>query len=162
MNAIYNLIFIIFLMIMLVAFDYMYSISDILTSQINGTIMSQFPNTITTMAMNTYGATRDMIYSLVTMIVVPFLLFLTFTSSFINRNQNIIVYLIQVIGLLMITPLAIYMFSEVLTQLLSVSILDTAYMAQVYFTNFMFILIVNSLMGLASFIFVQRTATVTG
>ena len=96
------------------------------------------------------------------MIVVPFLLFLTFTSSFINRNQNIIMYLIQAIGLLMLTPMVIYMFSEVLTNLLGISILDTHYMAQIYFTNFMFILIVNSLMGLASFIFVQRTATVSG
>lgn len=160
MNSIYNLIFIIFLMVILVAFDYLYSITDILTNQINGTIMAQFPNTITTMAMTSYGATRDMLYSLVTMIVVPFLLFLTFTSSFINKNQNIIVYLIQTIGLLMLTPLAIYMFSELLTDLLSVSILDTDYMAQVYFSNFMLILIVNSLMGLASFIFVQKTAAV--
>ena len=153
------MIFIVFLLVMLVAFDYLYSIGDILTTQINNVIPN---NTITAMALHTYQATRDMLYSLVTMIVVPFLLFLTFTSSFINRNQNIIMYLIQAIGLLMLTPMVIYMFSEVLTNLLGISILDTHYMAQIYFTNFMFILIVNSLMGLASFIFVQRTATVSG
>ena len=158
-NGIYNMIFIIFLMVMLVAFDYMYSISDILTTQINSTISGgSFANPITTMAMTSYGNTRDMLWSLVTGIVVPFLLFLTFTSSFINRNQNIIMYLIQVIGLLMITPLCIYIFSNLLTNLLGVTILNPAYMAQVYFSNFMFILIVNTIMALASFIFVQRTA----
>ena len=161
MNAIYNLIFILFLFIILIAFDYMYSTTDILTSQINSTIMATYPNPITTIGMNSYMATRDMLYSLVTMIVTPFLLFLTFISSFINRNQNIIVYLIQVVGLLMLTPMAIYMFSELFTALLGVSILDTHYMASVYFANFMPLLVINSLMGLASFIFVQKTATVT-
>lgn len=159
MNGIYNLIFILFLFIILVAFDYMYSISDILTGQINATIT---PNPITAMAYTSYGATRDMLYSLVTGIVVPFLLFLTFTSSFINRNQNIIMYLIQVIGLLMITPLCIYVFSDLMADLLNITILDPAYMSQVYFTNFMFILIANTIMALASFVFVQRTAVVSG
>jgi hypothetical protein len=98
-----------------------------------------------------------MMYSLITGIVVPFLIFLSFTSSFVNRNQNIIMYLIQVIGLLMITPLCIYIFSDVLTQLMSVSILDAAYASSVYFSNFPYILIANTLMALASFIFVQRT-----
>ena len=151
-----NTMFIIFLFIILVAFDYMYTISDILTNQINATVA---PNPITTMAYKSYGAQRDMLYALVVNIMVPFLLFLTFISSFINRNQNIVMYLIQVVGLLMLTPLAIYMFTEMLTNLLSVSILDPAYIANLYFTNFMYILIANTFMGLASFIFVQRTAT---
>jgi hypothetical protein len=152
------MLFIVFLFIIMVAFAYVYSISDILTAQINAVIA---PNPITTMAFNAYATTRDMLYMLMTMVVTPFLLFLTFTSSFINKNQNIIMYLIQVIGLLMLTPMVIYIFSEVLTQLLSISILNPAYMASVYFSNFMLLLVVNSLMGLVSFIFVQRTATVS-
>jgi uncharacterized protein Veg len=149
------MLFIVFLLVVLIAFDYMYSISDILTSQINSHIDA---NPITTMAYNNYGTVRNMLYSLVTGVVVPFLLFLTFTSSFINRNQNIIMYLIQVIGLLMITPIVIYTFGDVLTNMLNITILDTAYMAQIYFTNFMYILVANMLMGLASFVFVQRAA----
>jgi hypothetical protein len=140
-------------MIILVAVDYTYSISDIMVNQINGTIA---PNPYTAIGYNSYFTVRNMMYSLITGIVIPFLIFLSFTSSFINRNQNLVMYLIQVIGLLMITPLCIYLFSDVLTQLLSISILDAAYASSVYFSNFPYILIANTLMAFASFIFVQR------
>jgi len=156
-NGVYNLIFIVFLLIMLVAFDYVYSIADIIINQINVTIT---PNHYSTIGYNSYTTVRDFMYSIVTGIVVPFLLFLTFISSVINKNQNIIVYLIQVIALLMLTPLAIYMFGDLMTNLLNVSILDTHYMATLYFTNFPYILIANSLMALLSFMFVQRPAAV--
>lgn len=158
MNAIYNMIFLVLIFAVLVGFDYLYSIGDIMTDQINAIVP---PNNITTAAFNGYEASRDMLYTLVTSIVAPFLIFLSFFSSVVNRNQNIIMYLIQVVAILMVTPLVIYVFSELLTNLLSVSILDPAYMATLYFSNFMIILVANSLMGLMSFIFVQRTATVT-
>lgn len=158
LNGILNLIFIVFVMIILVAVDYTYSISDIVVNQVNSTIT---PNPYTAIGYNSYANVRNMMYSLITGIVVPFLFFLTFISSFINRNQNVIMYLIQVVGLLMLTPLAIYMFSEVLTQLMSVSILDANYASSVYFSNFPYILIANTLLAIVSFVFVQRTATTT-
>lgn len=141
-------------MIILVAVDYTYSIGDIMVNEINSTIT---PNPYTAIGYASYATVRNMMYSLITGIAVPFLVFLSFTSSFVNRNQNVIMYLIQVIGLLMLTPLCIYLFSDMLTQLLSISILDAAYGSSVYFSNFPYILIANTLMALASFMFVQRT-----
>lgn len=174
MNGVLNTIFIIFLFIVLIAFDYMYSMSDIITDQLNSSIAASFNinttnstiaqgglNTISQDASSMYGEMRDLLYSVVTGIMVPFLLFLTFFSSFVNRNQNAIMYLCQVIAILMILPLCVYVFSDLFTNLTSISILDSAYMASIYFQNFMGILLVNGLLAVASFIFVQRANTVS-
>jgi hypothetical protein len=155
MNGIRNAMFIIIMMMFLVAVDYVYTIGDQLTNQINAHILS---NPITTAAFISYGATRNLIYSAVTGVMVPFLIFLSFTSSFINRNQTVVTYMIQAISVMLITPLLIFLFAQVFTNLLAVSILDTQYMATTYFNNFLYIMVTNMLLALASFVFVQKGA----
>lgn len=140
----------------LVAFDYLYTISDRLA---NGVFAVIATNDITNAGFAAYAATRNLMYSLVTGIFVPFLLFLSFTSSFINRNQNMVMYLIQVFAVLMLTPLLIFLFAQVFTNLLAFSLLDPAYMATSYFNNFLMILVANMLLSLASFVFVKQTVT---
>lgn len=142
-------------MMFLVAIDYVYSIGDNITNALYSKLLS---NPITTAAFNSYAATRNLIYSLVTGIFVPFLVFLSFASSFVNRNQTVVSYLIQAITVMLITPLLIYLFAQVMTNLLSVSLLDTAYMATTYFNNFLYILVANMLLALTSFVFVQKGA----
>ena len=158
MNGVLNAIFIVILFFSLIAYDYLYTISDRVVIATKTTIDNIEPNDISDAGFNTYTGTRDMMYMLVTGILVPFLLFLSFTSSFINRNQNMVTYFIQVVAVLMLTPLIIYIFADVFTQLLSFSLLDPAYMATTYFDNFLIILVANMLLALASFVFVKQAA----
>jgi hypothetical protein len=141
----------------LVALDYMFSITDLLENLIYGTVNTIQSNPISDHAHDMYAAVRNIWYSAVTGVLVPFLLFLSFTSSFINKNQNMVMYLIQALAVLMVTPIALFVFADIFTQMLSVSFLDSAYMATVYFNNFIYILVINMLMALASFIFVRNT-----
>jgi hypothetical protein len=66
--------------------------------------------------------------------------------------------MIQAISVMLLTPLMIFLFAQVFTNLLAVSILDTNYMATTYFSNFLFIMVTNMLLALASFVFVQKGA----
>ena len=140
-------------MFSLVALDYIYSISDQFTSQLYGLIQK---NTITDMGFQLYGTMRTLMYGGITGVLVPWIIFLSFASSFVNRNQDIIGYLIANLVVCLITPISIYLFSEVATQMLNVSILNPAYMATVYLNNFMYIMVANLLLSLASFVFLQK------
>jgi hypothetical protein len=156
MNGVLNAFFIIILFMGLIAYDYLYTISDQITNAVYGRINAIEPNEISDAGFTAYEGTRDFLYALVTGIMVPFLLFLSFTSSFINRNQTMVVYVIQAIAILMVTPIMIFIFADVFTQMLSFSLLDSAYMATVYFNNFLQIFVVNMLLALASFVFVKE------
>ncbi len=140
------------------AFDYVFSISDIIVGQYNTTINMIAPNAISTAGANSYVNVRNFMLNALFFFVAPFLVLLTFASSFINNNQTIIGYLINSIAVLMATPIVIYAFSEILTNLLNVSILNANYIPQVFFTNFLLICVVNLLMALSSFIFVRQGA----
>lgn len=153
MNGVWNIIFLVFLMMMLVATDYIYSIGDIIVDQTYGAIDS---NEFTDIAYGSYATTREFVYGLITGVLAPFLIFLSFFSSFVNRNQNFVTYTIQVIGLLFLTPILIYMFSEMATQMLNVSILNHAYMATTILDNFLYILVANAILAVASFVFVKQ------
>lgn len=154
--------FIIFLMFILVAVDYLYSISDQIVGGVNTTINSMgYTNSLSTLAYTYYGRVRDIIYTGITGILVPFLIFLSFVSSFLNRNQDFTSYLVAALATIFITPLILFIFPDILTNLLNVSILDTAYMSTIYLTNLTFILVVNMLLSLASFVFIIRQRGVT-
>lgn len=152
-NGVYNAIFIIFLMLILVAVDYMYSISDQIVNAIN---VYTHGNTVSDQAFLYYGKVRSIIYGSITGILVPFLVFLSFASSFINRNQDLGTYLVSAFAIVLITPLCIYIFSEIITNMLNVTILDTAYMATVWFQNMLWILVANMLLTLMSFVFIIK------
>jgi hypothetical protein len=144
-------------MFVLVGFDYTYTISDVIVSGVNDSITNiNMSNNITTAGYTSYTATRSIMYGGVTGVLVPFLIFLTFASSFIDRNQTLISYLVYAMVIILGTPLLIYVFSDIITNLLNVNVLDTAYMATTYFQNFAYILIANMLLSLASFVFVIR------
>ena len=153
MNGIYNAIMIIILMFSLIALDYIYSISDKFTSQLYGLIQK---NKITDMGFKLYSDMRTLMYGGITGVLVPWIIFLSFASSFINRNQDIIGYLIANLVVVLLTPIAIYLFSEIATQMLNVSILNSAYMATTYLNNFLYIMVANMLLSLASFVFLQK------
>jgi len=158
MNGLRNLIFIIIILAGLIALAYMYSTTDIIADSIYNIINSDNPNSISTQAHTSYINMREFMYKSITLVIVPYLLFLCFTSSFINSNQNMITYIIQVVAVLMATPICLYMFSELLTQFFSVSIINTAYLSMQYFNNFLFILVINMLLAIASFIFVRKSS----
>lgn len=138
---------------MLVAVDYIFSISDNLVNQLYQLITK---NSITDDGYQFYINIRAVLYGGITMVLVPWLIFLSFASSFINRNQDIIGYLIGNLLCVLFTPMAIYLFTRVATQLLSVTILDTSYMAFVFFNDFLYIMVANLLLSLASFVFLQK------
>jgi hypothetical protein len=152
-----NAIFIIVMFISLVGLDYAYTIGDDIVAMLNEKFTEMgLENPISTAALESYVGLRSMMYGIVTGVMTPFLLMLSFGSSFINRNQTVISYTVQVIAIVFMTPLIIYAFAELLTNLLAVNILDPAYIAQSYFDNFLLIMVLNMLFGLASFVFVQR------
>lgn len=96
-------------------------------------------------------------YSAIAEVLTPFLIFLSFSSSFINRNQTLSNYLISSMVVVLITSLTLYFFPTIMTNLLNVSILNANYINAAYFSNFFHILIVNMLLSLASFLFVVKT-----
>lgn len=155
MNGIYNAIFILLLMFMLVAVDYVYSISD---KVINGIYTVIPKNNITDNGYLSYQNIRAIMYGGITGVLVPFLIFLSFMSSFFNnyRQAGIEVYLIGNLICIIATPIMIYLFAQIVTQLLNVSILDSAYMASVFFNNFLYIMVANMLLSLASFVFITK------
>jgi hypothetical protein len=140
----------------LIVIAYVYSITDTIASTVNGVITITQPNPISSGAFTSYGAMRDFIFSALTLFLIPFLLLLSFASSFINRNQSVVGYLINSMAVLMATPIVIYAFAEITTNLLNVSILNPAYIYTLYFNNFVFICIINMFLALASFAFVRQ------
>lgn len=157
MNGFLNLFFIILLFTTLIGVDYLFSITDILTARTYDVLnTNNFSNYITDMGYAYYQNIRGLLYSGITGVLTPFLIFLSFASSFINRNQDIISYTIFGLMVCVLTPLSIYLFAEVFTQLLNVSILDSAYMATAYFDNFTYIMVANMLLTLSSFVFLQK------
>jgi len=159
LNGVYNAIFIILLFINLIALDYIYSIGDRLIKQVYTVINIIQPNAISLNAYTTYFTLRTFYLEVISYFVVPFLLLISFASSFINRHVNIVTFLISSMSILLITPFVIYIFAQYFTNLLSVSILDpvlaTTYL-DTYFNNFLYILVINLLLSLASFVWVEK------
>lgn len=143
---------------LMVVLSYSYTIGDQIVNTVNGVVTVNQPNAISTQAYNSFIAVRDFLFSAITLFLLPFFLLLTFASSFINRNQTIISYLIQSLAVLMATPLVIFVFAQVTTNLLNVSILNANYIYTLYFNNFLYICIINMFLALASFVFVRQEA----
>ncbi len=158
MNGVRNAVFIVFLMVILVVVDYMYTISDVVVEGAYTEANIIQPNDITTLGLTMYQNMRGMMYTLITGIMVPYLVFLCMFSSLVNRNQNVAGYLLSSMVILLATPMFIYFVGEIITNMLSVSILDTDYMYTTMLSgsNFMLILVANLLLALASFVFVRR------
>lgn len=161
MNGVRNGAFIILLMVILVVTDYMYTISDQFANRTYTAVNASFANSITDQAFDSYGKGRELVYTAITGVLVPFLTFLAFFSSAVNRNQNLTTYLVSAFAIIIFTPVAIYLMSEIFTSMLSVSILDPAYMFTAYINNFMWIMVANMLLTLLSFIFVRQEGTIT-
>jgi hypothetical protein len=106
-----------------------------------------------------YGQTRDFSISVIFNFLVPFLFLMSYANSFINSNQNIVSYFIQAMGVLLATPLAIYIFSYVLTNLLNISFINPNYVATNFFSNFTLILVVNMLIALTSFVWIKKQSS---
>ena len=156
MNGVRNALFLLFLFVILIAVEYIYTIGDNIADNVKKTVDGIEGNNITDGGYNQYGAVRSIMYSGITGVLAPFLIFLTFMSSFINRNQSIEIYFIAALVVIIATPVSIYIFSEVFTNLTNLSVLDTAYLAQNYFDNFLYIMVANLLLTLASFVFVKQ------
>ena len=156
MNGLRNGIFIISLMILLVVVDYMYTTTDIITGRIYNATNASFSNPITDDGYATYTKMRELMYGAITTVLVPFLIFLSFFSSAVNRNQSLHTYLLSAFVIVIFTPLAIYLVSEIITNMLNVSILDHDYMASVFLNNFMWIMVANMLLTLGSFVFINK------
>jgi hypothetical protein len=159
MNGVNNAVFVVVLFMTMVSFTYLYSISDKILQPMYAKINAIAPNDMTDNGYNSYVALRDFLFTGLNRVVLPFLLFLALTSSFINRNQTMIGYVIQSIAVVLITPMLVYVFAEVLSNLTAVSIINSAYLFTTYFDNFLYILIANMLLSLASFVFVQKQVT---
>src|SRR4030095_2480652 len=158
MNGLRNMIFIILLFFIMVALAYVFSIGDIIVFTTNQTVDQFHSNPGSLAAAEGYVRARNLFFSMVTLFFIPFLVTLAYASSFINNQQSILSYFIQTLAVLLATPLAIYLFSAILTNMFSVNFLDPAYIVQDYFSNFALILIVNMFLSIASFIFVRQTA----
>ncbi len=148
-------------MFVLISFDYIYSITDQIMSGMNTGIVNVMTSLgmvspITATAYLSYQNMRDLMYTSVVGILVPFLIFLSFASSFIDRNITLGDYLIGAFTIMIVTPLCIYLFSDVISNLMNINILDPAYMATSLISNFVYILVANMLLTLASFVFIIK------
>lgn len=159
MNGVMNGMFIIILLFMLVAVDYLYTIADIMVDEVYNKTNTTYANPITDYAYTGYGNARNVIYTAITGVLVPFLIVLSFGSSFVNRNQSLTTYLVYSLLVVLFTPIAIYVFSDILTNMLNIPILNPSYMATTYFNNMLYILVANMLLSLASFVFIVRGGT---
>jgi len=140
----------------MVGFAYVYSISDKIVYGLNGNLtVLNMSSSLGNSSVAMYENTRSIYYDGTTGVLAPFLILLAFGSSLINRRQDVVGYLINAMVICLITPLLIYVFSDIITNFVQVSILDPNYIAASYFQNFAYILIANMLMSLLSFIFVM-------
>jgi hypothetical protein len=156
-NGIYNLVFLLLVFFCLVAIAYAFGIGDVIIGYIYDLSTKISPESnLTTILHGQYVALRDFTISVIFNFFVPFIILLTFGNTFINANQNVISYMIQALGVLMATPLCIYIFADILTNMLSISIISPAYIASNFFNNFVPILVVNLLLTLASFIWIKK------
>lgn len=145
--------FLLLIFMSLAAWAYMYSISDIMLAKVDSITGT---NSLSTAAYTSYQNVRDLLFSAVTGILIPFFIFLSFTSSFIDRNQDIMGYMVNAMMVMIGTPLVIYLFSQILTNLFAVSILDPSYVATTLVNNFLWIVVGNMLLSLASFVFIRK------
>jgi len=156
-NGVYNLIFLLLVFICLVAIAYAFGIGDIIigyTLDLSKRISPE--SDLTTTLYGQYVTLKDFTISVIFNFFTPFIILLTFGNSFINSNQNVISYMVQALAVLFATPLCIYIFSDILTNLLGVSFISSAYIASNFFNNFVYILVVNMLLALASFIWIKK------
>ncbi len=158
MNGIFNAIFVAMLFFMLVAFAWLFSIGDLLETSFYNYVSGMVSDaTLLNSLHNQYVNNRELLLTALNHFMIPFLLFMTFTSSFVNRNQTPIQYFMSVLGILLVTPLLAYLFSEVISNLLfGVSFIDADYCFTTFMNNFVLILVLNMLASLASFVFVQK------
>lgn len=157
-NGARNVLFIILLYVVLVAVDYMYTITDLITDEAYNVTNATVSNPISDAAYANYSTMRDLVYGGITLVLMPWLVFLSIASSAVNRHLSLSGYLVNSMIILLLTPAVIYICAELFTQLLSVSVLDTAYMATVWFDNLLYVLIANMLLSLASFVFVRSAS----
>ena len=153
MNAIKNMLFLIIVFIFMIALAFAFSIGDEVLNAVH-TVTFLYP-TSHTMFLNSIKI-RDFFLNMSLNIFLPFIVFMTLFSTFINRNNNILSYVLQCLGVLMITPLVLYFVPDIFTAILSTPIINTAYYKSIYFTNFTSLIIINLLLAFASFIFIRR------
>lgn len=151
--------FILLLYVGLIGLDYLWTVSDSITGAVYNSTNSVEPNYITNDAYTRYQDVRDFMNTSVNFFLGPWLIFLSFASSFINRNQDLISYLVYSVGIVMATPIAVYAFSELFTLLANVSLLNPSYLESFYLNNFVLVLVINMLFTLASFPFVRKGVT---
>lgn len=156
MNGILNAIFIVVLFMFMVAFAYIFSISDILMDEVYAQVNAITPNATSTEIYNDYGSLRDLLFNVLNHALLPFLIFMAFFSSFVNRNQSPIQYVVSAMGVILLTPMLVYLFAEVITNMTNISIIDTDYIFSTYTANFTWILVANMLLALASYVFVRK------
>lgn len=157
-NGFNNALALVILTLALIVLGYAFTIGDTITSQVNSTISGVAPNQVSTTSFIQYQGARDFLFSAITIFLVPFIIFITFISSFIGNNTGVLNYVISCLLVLIVTPILIFTFADVFTGLTSVSFLNTKYLASLYFNNFLQIMVINMLLSLGSFIFTRGGA----
>lgn len=153
MNGIRNALYIVIIMILLIGFAFIFGIGDEIMNAIHAKIF-MYP---TADAMfNAYTHIRDFFVAITFNVALPFVIFTLFLSSFINRQENLLVYLMQTFAILMITPILVYAFAALLSNLTAIPILNPTYLASLYISNMLVILVANLLLSAASFVFTMK------
>jgi len=158
MNLIRNSIFISYLFIFFLVFSLIFSIGG----EFYDGIIDNFPIDISMYEniYNLYPTVRDVFQSATNFLLV-FLITITLMSSAIESG-NIMSYFINFLGGLIVSSILLFLLSNVYTffTLASVdTILNFDMMPTWFINNFQYILIINVIAGLCSFIFVRKEMT---
>lgn len=157
MNGVWNAIFVVSIFMLMTAFAWVYSLGDKILVDLYAVVNGIEPNSMTDSGLTLWTGMRDFSYQALNHFLLPFLMFLALTSSFINRNRSLHAYIIQALGVVLITPILIYVFADIITAMTSVSFINTSYLFSTYTANFLYILVGNMLLTLASFVFIQKS-----
>ncbi len=153
MNGLNNAFYLMMAMIMIVVFAFVMSLGDEIMSSIHASTY-QYP--MAEAAYNSWVSIQSLFMLLSFNIALPFIIFTSFLSSFINKNQNVLIYVMQTFIILLAIPLLMYMFSGFLTSWMSISLINSDYLQSLYVSNILTILIINMMLSIASFVFVQN------
>lgn len=157
MNGVWNAIFVVSIFLMMTAFAWLYSLGDEILTRLYSVVNGLEPNSMSDNGLLIWTNMRDYTYQALNHFLLPFLMFLTLASSFINRNRSLHSYVIQAMGVVLITPILIYVFADVISAMTAVSFINTAYLFSTYTGNFLYILVGNMLLALGSFVFIQKS-----
>lgn len=152
MNGVNNSIYLMMVMIMIVLFAFIMSLGD---EVMNGINASTYKYPLAAQAFSAWENLRDFFMALTFNIALPFIIFTSFLSSFINRNQNVLIYITSTFVILVSIPMLMYMFSGFLTAYMSISLINPDYLKDLYVSHILTILIINMMLSIASFVFVQ-------